>query len=689
MVAKPRTNSFEKLGLLTPLDFALHLPIRYEDETRLWEIEEAMGEVNTSVQVQGVVVQQEVAFRPRRQLIVTLQDESGSQLKLRWLNFYPSQQKQMSVGQHLRVRGVIRGGFWGSEIVHPTVRVVCADDPLPNTLTPVYSTVAGISQLQWRRAIKKAFEDKELKSALADLIPDDLLKSCLPEVKLPSLWSAINQLHHPKSTDDLQAIMNRTHPAWRRIQVEEVLAQQLSLLMAKEQRLSRQGPTVSQEIKPHGYLQAFLEQLPFELTSAQQKVWREIQIDLARAWPMNRLLQGDVGSGKTIVAALAALHMIDYGWQVAVMAPTEILAEQHYRKMSQWFEPLGIECVWLTGSLKAKDKRAALEQIASGQGQLIIGTHALIQEGVRFKQLGLAIIDEQHRFGVKQRLKLQQKIENLTVECHQLMMSATPIPRTMAMALFADLEISVIDELPPGRTPITTKLVKNERRTEVIEGLRREVKSGRQVYWVCPLIEESEALELQNAIETFDLLSKALAGFSVGLIHGRLKSDEKNATMKLFAEGKIDVLVATTVIEVGVDVPNASLMVIEHAERFGYAQLHQLRGRVGRGSQESMCILLYEANRLSDMAKERLQTMKETQDGFLIAEKDLEQRGPGELLGDRQSGDEMLRFVDYQNDSWLIAHVQSLALALLKDHLDIAHQHLQRWLKHRADYLKA
>lgn len=432
----------------------------------------------------------------------------------------------------------------------------------------------------------------------------------------------------------------------------------------------------------------FIKSLPFHLTGAQEKVWQEIIQDLSRTYPMNRLLQGDVGSGKTVIAALAALHAIDHGCQAAIMAPTEILAEQHFRKLKLWLEPLGVKIAWLTGSLKAKEKREAQDQIASGSAHLVIGTHALIQEGVEFAKLGFAVIDEQHRFGVKQRLQLQQKIDDVEIHCHQLMMSATPIPRTLAMTFYADLEVSVIDELPPGRSPVVTKLVKNERRPEVVNGLLSELAKGRQVYWVCPLIEESDTLQLKTAVETHEALVKALPNVKIGLVHGRLKSQEKNSVMQSFVSGDVQILVATTVIEVGVDVPNASLMVIEHAERFGYAQLHQLRGRVGRGSAESVCILLY-GQELSLAAKERLQTLKETQDGFVIAERDLALRGPGELLGSKQSGDAMLRFIDLQKEQWLIEKTQQLSVALLSNYPELAEQHLSRWLGSRAEYLKA
>ena len=689
MTKKASSTSLEKLGLHSNLDCILHLPIRYEDETKLSTIAEAVGAFGgMTFQVQGSVVRQEVLFRPRRQLLVVIRDEEGSELFLRWLNFYPSQQKQMALGQHLRVRGEIRDGFYGPEMVHPTVKAVPPSAPLPSTLTPVYSTVAGVGQHIIRQAIHKAFQAPDLQALVQEILPEDVLKEVFLNTSLPTLLSALKTLHQPSKSDDLDSIQNRTHPAWRRVQIEELLAQQISLLQVREKRLARQAVAMQSQPVQSGILDQFLKKLPFQLTNAQAKSWQEILEDLSRPYPMNRLLQGDVGSGKTVVAALAALHCIDHGYQAAIMAPTEILAEQHYRKLSNWLSPLGVEIAWLTGSLKAKEKKEAQEMISSGRAQLAIGTHALIQEGVDFPKLGFAVIDEQHRFGVKQRLQLQQKIDGVEMDCHQLMMSATPIPRTLAMTFYADLEVSIIDELPPGRSPIVTKLVKNERRDELIQGLLAELQKGRQVYWVCPLIEESEVLQLKTAVETHAYLQNALPNVSVGLIHGKLKGVEKNSIMQDFAEGKIQILVATTVIEVGVDVPNASLMIIEHAERFGYAQLHQLRGRVGRGSAESICILLY-GSELSLAAKERLQTLKETQDGFIIAERDLALRGPGELLGAKQSGEAMLRFIDLQKEAWLIEKTQQLAKQLLTSYPPIAEKHLQRWLGNRAEYLKA
>ena len=689
MTTKQAPNALQKMGLDSPMALALHLPSRYEDETELLSIEEAIHQGRFSAtQTQGVVIRNQVLFRPRRQMLVTIEDETET-LNLRFLNFYPSQQKQMAVGSHIRVRGEVREGFQGSEMVHPTVRAVSSDAPLPTSLTPVYPATAGVSQAAIRKAVNQALRDPSLQESLAEFFPHQLMSEILPSHDWPSLMEAITYLHQPPADANTQALLERTHSAWRRVQFEELLAQQISLKRAHAIRRGRQAPTFSKEIKKGLGIEAgLLAVLPFKLTAAQARVWLEIGHDLAQAFPMNRLLQGDVGSGKTVVAALAAAHVMDQGYQAAVMAPTEILAEQHYLKMKEWFEPLGVKIAWLTGSLKAKEKRLAQEMIESGQAQLIIGTHALIQENVRFARLGLAVIDEQHRFGVRQRLEIQQRVGSELFYCHQLMMSATPIPRTLAMTYYADLDVSVIDELPPGRKPITTKVVKASRREEVISGLHSWLAKGLQAYWVCPLIEESEVLQLQTAVESFEQLTQALPDFKVGLVHGRLKADEKAAVMAAFKANEIQLLVATTVIEVGVDVPNAALMVIEHAERFGYAQIHQLRGRVGRGSADSVCILMY-AEPLSMAAKERLQTLRETSDGFVIAERDLSLRGPGELLGAKQSGDAMLRFVDLQRDAWLIELAQKAADRLLADHRELVERHLERWLGSRAEFLKA
>jgi len=688
MTTKQAPSTLQKMGLDSPMALALHLPSRYEDETELFTIEEALSQGRFgSTQTQGIVIRNQVLFRPRRQMLVTIEDESAT-LQLRFLNFYPSQQKQMAVGAHVRVRGEVREGFQGPEMVHPTVRAVAADAPLPTSLTPVYPASTGVSQTVIRKAVAQALRDPTLQDSLAEFLPKKLMTELLPTNDWPSLQSAITYLHQPPADANTQALLERTDPAWRRVQFEELLAQQISLKRAHAIRRDRHAPSFAKPSKDKSLEADLLKVLPFKLTAAQERVWSEISYDLEKSFPMNRLLQGDVGSGKTVVAALAAARVMGHGYQAAVMAPTEILAEQHYLKMKEWFEPLGVRIAWLSGSLKAKEKRLAQEMIESGHAQLIIGTHALIQESVSFSKLGLAVIDEQHRFGVRQRLEIQQRLGSELFYCHQLMMSATPIPRTLAMTYYADLDVSVIDQLPPGRKPITTKVVKATRRDEVIGGLQSWLSKGLQSYWVCPLIEESEALQLQTAVESFEQLTQALPDFKVGLVHGRLKAEEKAAVMAAFKANEIQLLVATTVIEVGVDVPNAALMVIEHAERFGYAQIHQLRGRVGRGSADSVCILMY-AEPLSMAAKERLQTLREVSDGFVIAERDLSLRGPGELLGAKQSGDAMLRFVDLQRDAWLIELAQQAAERLLAEHADLVERHLERWLGSRAEFLKA
>ncbi len=688
MTTKQAPSTLQKMGLDSPMALALHLPSRYEDETELFTIEEALNQGRfSSAQTQGLVIRNQVLFRPRRQMLVTIEDDTAT-LQLRFLNFYPSQQKQMAVGSHIRVRGEVREGFQGPEMVHPTVKAVAADAPLPTSLTPVYPASAGVSQLVIRKAVAQALHDPSLQESLAEFLPKKWMAELLPSNDWPNLQSAITYLHQPPADANTQALLERTHPAWRRVQFEELLAQQISLKRAHAIRRERHAPSFAKPIKDKSLEADLLKALPFKLTAAQDRVWAEIGNDLEKSFPMNRLLQGDVGSGKTVVAALAAARVMDHGYQAAVMAPTEILAEQHYLKMKEWFEPLGVCIAWLSGSLKAKEKRLAQEMIESGQAQLIIGTHALIQESVSFSKLGLAVIDEQHRFGVRQRLEIQQRLGSELFYCHQLMMSATPIPRTLAMTYYADLDVSVIDELPPGRKPIVTKVVKASRRDEVIGGLQSWLAKGLQAYWVCPLIEESEVLQLQTAVESFEQLTQALPNFKVGLVHGRLKAEEKAAVMAAFKANEIQLLVATTVIEVGVDVPNAALMVIEHAERFGYAQIHQLRGRVGRGSADSVCILMY-AEPLSMAAKERLQTLREVSDGFVIAERDLSLRGPGELLGAKQSGDAMLRFVDLQRDAWLIELAQKAAERLLAEHTDLVERHLERWLGSRAEFLKA
>ncbi|MCK9200715.1 MAG: ATP-dependent DNA helicase RecG [Gallionella sp.] len=690
-----------KLGIHHRSDLLLHLPLRYEDETHLAPI--ATVQPGETVQVQGVITHSEVTFRPRRTLVCRLQ-EGDDELYLRFLNFYPSQQKQLAVGKQIRAVGEARMGYFGLEMVHPKCRAVDDDTPLNTSLSPVYPTTAGLSQIVLRKLIGNALEVLPLSDTLPERVRESL--------GLADFADSLHLLHNPTPDISASTLEDRSHAAWQRIKFDELLAQQLSMRVHHRERNKRISPALAPQ---HRLTGALLVKLPFALTGAQRKVYAEISRDLAQPHPMQRLLLGDVGSGKTIIAALAALQAIESGYQVALMAPTEILAEQHYLKLREWLEPLGVSPVWLSGSLKKKEKTAAAERIASGDTMLAIGTHALFQQSVEFPRLGLAIVDEQHKFGVQQRLALRNKgksavgrasarhadadsVETVGLkpdlqaglqisEPHQLMMSATPIPRTLAMSYYADLDVSVIDELPPGRTPVVTKLVSDGRRDEVFERVRAACMKGQQAYWVCPLIDESEALQLQTAIETHQLLTEAFPELRVGLAHGRLPSTEKAGIMAAFKAGELQLLVATTVIEVGVDVPNASLMVIDHAERMGLAQLHQLRGRVGRGAAESMCVLLFQSEKLSELARSRLKIIYESNDGFEIAQQDLQLRGPGELLGARQSGVAMLRFADLNEDEDLLDQARLVADELLQHHPEAAHAHLQRWMANKHDYL--
>ncbi|HET7866545.1 MAG TPA: ATP-dependent DNA helicase RecG, partial [Burkholderiaceae bacterium] len=666
----------EKLGLRRDIDLALHLPLRYEDETRLVRIADAReGE---TVQVQGRVTQCRIDLRQRRQLLVRLSDGSG-ELQLRFLHFFPTHQRTLAEGALVRVRGELRGGFLGREMVHPSFKAVAPDAPLATALTPVYPASAQLPQAYLRKAITSALG----RAPLQEVLPADALPP-----GLPSLREALQFLHHPAAGVSLATLGDHSHPAWQRLKYEELLAQQLSQQQAQRERAHTRAPALL--AGPGGLHERLLQVLPFTLTAAQQRVAGEIAADLARPCPMHRLLQGDVGSGKTVVAALAAARAMAAGWQCALMAPTEILAEQHFRKLVQWLQPLGIQVAWLTGSRKGRARQKMIEAVASGAAGLVVGTHAVIQDDVRFARLGLAVVDEQHRFGVQQRLELRRKLAAqdpgvldttpgaAPLEPHLLMMSATPIPRTLAMTYFADLDVSTLDELPPGRTPVVTKLFADSRREQVVERLRDELARGAQVYWVCPLIEESETLDLQDATQTHAQLSAALPGVMVGLLHGRMRAAEKAAVMSLFTEGTMGVLVSTTVIEVGVDVPRASLMVIEHAERFGLSQLHQLRGRVGRGAAASVCVLLY-TTPLSATGRARLKAMAETNDGFEIARRDLEIRGPGEFLGARQSGASLLRFADLATDTALLDWARNLAPLMLDRYPELAGRHTARW----------
>ena len=668
-IPKPTLDKLAKLGIHHRFDLVLHLPLRYEDETQLIRIDDLQPGINC--QVEGEVIHTEVVFRPRRSLICQLKDDSGI-LFLRFLNFYPSLQKQLAIGKRIRALGEARMGYFGMEMVHPKCRSAGENTPLKQELTPIYPTTAGLPQATLRKHIRSALKDLEL----SDTLPEELVK----RLQFPSFADSVQLLHTPTPDIDEAALLEREHPAWQRIKFDELLAQQLSMRAHYHKRQQRIAPKLQKKGK---LIAALLKTLPFALTEAQQKVLQEISADLSKSHPMQRLLQGDVGSGKTVVAALAAMQAIENGYQVALMAPTEILAEQHYLKFRDWLEPLGISPVWLSGSLKKKDKLAAIERISSGDTLLAIGTHALFQAQVEFKKLGLVIVDEQHKFGVQQRLALRGK----GAEPHQLMMSATPIPRTLAMSYYADLDVSVIDKLPPGRTPVVTKLINDTRRNEVIERVRSACTQGKQAYWVCPLIDESETLQLQTALETYATLSAAFPDLRVGLVHGKLANAEKASVMAAFKANELQLLVATTVIEVGVDVPNASLMVIDHAERMGLSQLHQLRGRVGRGAEHSQCVLLFQTP-LSELARARLKVIYENTDGFEIARQDMQLRGPGELLGARQSGVAMLRFADITQDALMIDTARNMADEMLRDFPEAAHTHLQRWMANKPDYLQ-
>ena len=665
-------RKLEKLHLNTAWDLALHLPLRYEDETKIVPISAApLGEV---CQVEGEVLHQEVQFKPRKQLVAQVKGDDGAILNLRFIHFYPSHQKQLAPGQRVRALGEIKRGYERYEMIHPKIKSP-EKQALATSLTPIYPTTNGLTQPVLRKAVQAALAQVDMHEILPARVLDDL--------RLPTLAESLRTLHYPPPHLSAGQLGSGTLPEWQRLKFDELLAQQLSMRLARQRRQHGQAMPLSGDGR---LCRALLGNLPFRLTAAQERVCSEIRADLAQSTPMHRLLQGDVGSGKTIVAALSALTALESAQevQVAIMAPTEILAEQHFMKFRQWLEPLGLTVAWLSGSLKKKEKEQAKAALADGRIRVAVGTHALFQDDVAFWQLGLVIVDEQHRFGVAQRLALKNKGR----EVHQLMMSATPIPRTLAMSFYADLDVSSIDELPPNRTPIKTLLVNQVRRHDVEGFVLNTCQKGQQAYWVCPLIEESEALQLQTATDTLARLQAALPGLSVGLVHGRMKAAEKAAVMAEFIAGRLHVLVATTVIEVGVDVPNASLMVIEHAERMGLAQLHQLRGRVGRGAAASSCVLMF-AEPLSALARARLKVVREHTDGFEIAKQDLEIRGPGEFLGARQSGVPMLRFADLQTDLHLLEAARRVAADLMADEPEIVAQHLQRWLGSREGFLAA
>jgi len=668
-----------KLGLETIQDLWFHLPLRYEDRTRVTAIRDLRP--GDTAQVDGRVEAVERGFRYRPQLRVAISDDSHATLLLRFFHFNKSQIDQLGVGTRLRCYGEARLGKQGLEIVHPQYRRIAGDAPaaVEERLTPVYPTTEGLGQARLQGVIERALQRLPADAEL-ELIPAALRKV----YKLSSLRAALLYVHRPPADADLSGLLFGNHPAQQRLAFEELLAQHLSL---KRLRMSVRRHTAPALHGGGELRERFLAELPFAPTRAQQRVTAQVMRDLALPAPMLRLVQGDVGSGKTIVAALAALAAVEAGKQAALMAPTELLAEQHFRNFDRWLSALGVRIVWLAGKLKGRARTQALHALA-GEAQIAIGTHALMQEGVAFRDLGLAIIDEQHRFGVHQRLALRDKGRDGKVIPHQLVLTATPIPRTLAMTAYADLDVSVIDELPPGRTPVTTVAIANSRRVEIIERIRAACASGRQAYWVCTIIEESELLEAQAAEAVHAELHRELPGLRIALVHGRMKPAEKQAAMQAFQSGEIALLVATTVIEVGVDVPNASLMVIENAERLGLAQLHQLRGRVGRGSAASSCVLLYQPP-LSALARQRLEVLRETNDGFRIAEKDLELRGPGELLGTRQTGQIAFRIADLARDAALLPAVQKAGEVILREHPQLADKLIARWIGSAARYAGA
>ena len=659
-----------RLGVERISDLLFHLPLRYQDRTRLTPI--GLLRAGHEAVVEGEVTACDIVKGRRRSLLIRLRDGSGI-LSLRFFHFSPAQQQQMRPGVTVRAFGEARAGATGLEIYHPEYRLSGGSEtPVEEYYTPIYPTTEGLHQTRLRALTQQALRLLEqAPETLPDVIPDALRQ----RFQLPGLHASLQLLHQPPPDVDLEQLAHGLHPATRRLALEELLAHQLSL---REVRLRIQADGAPELPSGRSLQTRFLAQLPFALTGAQRRVLEEIALDLARPAPMLRLVQGDVGSGKTVVAAMAALSALAGNCQAAMMAPTEILAEQHYRSFKAWFEPLGIEVAWLAGKLKGKARLDAKAAIADGRARMVVGTHALFQGDVHFQCLGLAIIDEQHRFGVHQRLALREKGEAGGLTPHQLIMTATPIPRTLAMSAYADLDVSVIDELPPGRTPVKTVVVSDERRPEVVERIRNACSDGRQAYWVCTLIDESEVLQCQAAEVTRDELTQALPELAVGLIHGRMKAAEKAEVMDAFKTGELDLLVATTVIEVGGDVPNASLMIIENPERLGLSQLHQLRGRVGRGSTESFCVLLYHPP-LSKSSRERLGVMRETTDGFRIAEKDLEIRGPGEVLGTRQTGLAQMKIADLERDADQLERVTALAQAL-QGNAEVTAVLVRRWL---------
>ena len=671
-------DKLAKIGIHTLQDLLFHLPLRYQDRTRITPL--GALQFGMDVVIQGTVVAADIVNGRRRSLLCRVQDGTGS-ISLRFYHFSGAQRNAMKRGAIIRCFGEPRRGASGLEMYHPEYRIVSDDQTtsVEDTLTPVYPSTEGLTQQRLRALCTQALGFMRHADALQEWLPASLLSA----YHQWPLVEAIRYLHTPPPDADVETMLEGQHPAQQRLAFEELLAHHLSLQKIRYRIRRQEGHPMPAR---HMLTTQFLEQLPFKPTGAQQRVAKEIGQDLSLSAPMLRLVQGDVGSGKTVVAALAALQAVENDFQAALMAPTEILAEQHYTNFSQWLRPLGITVAWLTGKTKGKKREQQLELIRTGEAAVIIGTHALFQEDVTFNRLGLAIIDEQHRFGVHQRLALKEKGHGATP--HQLIMTATPIPRTLAMSVYSDLDCSVIDELPPGRTPVNTIVISDDRRDQIIERVRSACLEGRQAYWVCTLIEESEALQCQAAEVTAEQLRELLPELSIGLIHGRMKAAEKAEVMEAFKEGHLHLLIATTVIEVGVDVPNASLMIIENPERLGLAQLHQLRGRVGRGKVASHCVLMYHGP-LSQQGKERLQVMRDSTDGFVIAEKDLELRGPGEVLGTRQTGMIDFRVADLQRDEQLLDTVKQAASLLMAEHAESIEPLIRRWLPQGDRYAEA
>ncbi|MEA1990416.1 MAG: ATP-dependent DNA helicase RecG [Pseudomonadota bacterium] len=678
-VGPKQLEKLHKLGLFVVQDLLFHLPLRYQDKTKLTALENAR--LGSEVLMEGEIFSQALTRGRRNSLLVKIQSPQGAFLTLRFFHFHYRQAQQFTRGKTLRVFGEVRSGPNGLEMVHPSYEFVNTETPpeLDDTLTPIYPTTEGLGQVSLLKLIQQAISLLK-QYPLVELLPKNLLDS----LQLPDLNSALFTLHQPQPDDDLLEIKQFNHPAQQRLIVEELITQQAALQLLRQTEQKRFAPALPASQMAN----ALLTSLPFSLTNAQQRVLQEIQQDLLQPYPMQRLVQGDVGSGKTVIAALAAIQAAEAGYQVAIMAPTEILAEQHLNAFLEWLEPLGLTVAWLNGRMKAAEKRFQLAKIESGEAKIVIGTHALFQDSVTFNQLGLVVIDEQHRFGVHQRLALHEKGQNQDHHPHQLVMTATPIPRTLAMTAYGDLDLSIIDELPPGRKPIDTAVLSNEKRSSVMEHLYAKCKQGVQAYWVCPLIEESELLHAQAAEVTATQFTDHWPDLRVGLIHGRLKGEQKALVMHAFKKHELDLLVATTVIEVGVNVPNSSLMIIENAERLGLAQLHQLRGRVGRGDLQSHCVLLYQPP-LSETGKARLNIMRDTTDGFRIAEEDLKIRGPGEILGTKQTGGLQFRIADLKRDSHWIPTAQHWAKSLVENDAQIVTDLQQRWVGHKVDYQHA